>query len=444
MSEGQVDVYGGVDTHRDVHVAAVVDSTGRVLGTAPFAANKAGYEQLGDWLQSHGRVVRIGVEGTGSYGAGLARYLTEAGVEVVEVNRANRQLRRRLGKTDTADAQAAARAVLNGQATAVPKSGNGPVEAIRMLTVARRSATKARTQAINQLHALIVTAPDQVRHQLGGLAPKARVKTCAGFRPGTADTTIRYAKAALRSLARRYQTLTAEIKELTTQINHLCAQVNPALLAAPGVGADTAATLLVAAGDNPERTALRILVRCSVRRKPCPSVLGPYRPAPSQPRREPPGQPGPLANRHHPHAPPPTNHRLCPKKTNRRQKPSRDHPLPQTPHRPRDPPAAHQPTGHTRRRPSSLSTQKHANNPRSRRRGPPHLPNTPLTTRKRPIPQPSTRHPIPTMDHHTKLNLTNIGASARFSGGCCTRPPPGLGKSSLSMSKIWTFPANER
>ena len=93
MSEGQVDVYGGVDTHRDVHVAAVVDSTGRVLGTAPFRANKAGYEQLGDWPQSHGRVVRIGVEGTGSYGAGLARYLTEAGVEVVEVNRANRQLR---------------------------------------------------------------------------------------------------------------------------------------------------------------------------------------------------------------------------------------------------------------------------------------------------------------------------------------------------------------
>ena len=133
MSEGQVDVYGGVDTHRDVHVAAVVDSTGRVLGTAPFAADTAGYEQLGDWLQSHGRVVRIGVEGTGSYGAGLARYLTSIGVEVVEVNRANRQLRRRLGKTDTADAQAAARAVLSGQATAVPKSGNGPVEAIRML-----------------------------------------------------------------------------------------------------------------------------------------------------------------------------------------------------------------------------------------------------------------------------------------------------------------------
>ena len=175
MSVGQqVDVCGGVDTHRDVHMAVVVDSTGRVLGTAPFRADTAGYQQLGDWLGSHGRVVRVGIEGTGSYGAGLARYLTEAGVEVTEVNRPNRQLRRRLGKTDATDAQGAARAVLNGQATAVPKSGNGRVEAIRMLSVARRSATKARTQAINQLHALVVTAPDQVKHQLGGLSPKAR------------------------------------------------------------------------------------------------------------------------------------------------------------------------------------------------------------------------------------------------------------------------------
>ena len=122
------------------------------------------------------RVVRVGIEGTGSYGAGLARYLTEAGVEVTEVNRPNRQLRRRLGKTDATDAQGAARAVLNGQATAVPKSGNGRVEAIRMLSVARRSAVKARTQAINQLHALVVTAPDQVKHQLERLPAKARVK----------------------------------------------------------------------------------------------------------------------------------------------------------------------------------------------------------------------------------------------------------------------------
>ncbi len=169
------------------------------------------------------------------------------------MNRPNRQLRRRFGKTDTTDAQAAARAALNGQATGLPKSGNGPVEAIRMLTMAHRSAIKARTQVINQLHALVVTAPDQVKHQLRGLSPQARVNVCAGFRPGDGDTTITYAKHVLRLLARRYQTLTAEIGELDTRIKDLCARANPALLATTGIGPDTAATLLVAAGDNPER-----------------------------------------------------------------------------------------------------------------------------------------------------------------------------------------------
>ena len=177
-------VFGGVDTHRDTHVAAVVDTTGRVLASAPFRAHPVGYEQLGDWLGSWGRVVRVGVEGTGSYGAGLARYLTEAGVEVVEVNRPNRQLRRRLGKTDTVDAEAAAQASLNGQATGLPKSGDGPVEAIRMLSVARRSAIKARTQAINQIHALVVTAPDQVKHQLGGTFPQSPHKGLCRFSSG--------------------------------------------------------------------------------------------------------------------------------------------------------------------------------------------------------------------------------------------------------------------
>ncbi len=253
MARNQAHVCGGVDTHRDIHVAAVVDTTGRVMGTGRFPTTEEGHEQLDSWLRSFGRVVRVGIEGTGSYGAGLARHLARVGVEVVEVNRTNRQLRRRLGKTDVTDALAAARAALNGEATAVPKSGNGPVEAIRMLSVARRSAIKARTQAINQLHTLVVTAPNQVKHHLSGLSPKARVKVCAAFRPGTADTTTRYAKQALRSLARRYQTLTAEIKELDTEINRLCTKANPALLATPGIGADTAATLLVTAGDNPQR-----------------------------------------------------------------------------------------------------------------------------------------------------------------------------------------------
>ena len=150
MSEKErlVEVFGGVDTHRDCHVAAVVDTAGRVLGTAPFPADAAGFEELGGWLRSQGRVVRVGVEGTGSYGAGLTRYLTGIGIEVVEVNRANRQLRRRLGKTDTTDAQAAGRAALNGEATARPKTADGLVEGIRML----RSSPPFRNQSPHPGH----------------------------------------------------------------------------------------------------------------------------------------------------------------------------------------------------------------------------------------------------------------------------------------------------
>ena len=193
------------------------------------------------------------MEGTGSYGAGLARHLTTAGVEVVEVNRPNRQLRRLRGKTDTVDAEAAARAALNRLATARPKTSDGPVECIRMLRVARRSAVKARTQAANQIHALVVTAPEQVKHQLRGSNIRTQVRICARWRPGETQTTIAYAKKALRHLARRYQTLDTEITQLDAEIRRLCAHTNPALLAATGVGPGSAAALLVTAGDNPER-----------------------------------------------------------------------------------------------------------------------------------------------------------------------------------------------
>ena len=212
---------------------------------------------IGGWSpgsEGRGNLVRFGVEGCGSYGAGLARHLATAGIEVVEVNRSNRQLRRqRGGKSDPVDAEAAARAAASGQARAVPKSGDGPAECLRMLVVARRSATKARTQAANQIHSLVVTAPEQVKHQLRGLKLKARVRVCARWRPGKAQTTVAYAKKALRHLARRYEALDAEIGELEADIRRLCAQANPALLAAPGVGPDTASALLVAAGDNPGR-----------------------------------------------------------------------------------------------------------------------------------------------------------------------------------------------
>ena len=254
MSGTGVEVWGGVDTHRDFHVAAVVDSVGRVVGSEPFGADHSGYRRMAAWMQAKGQLVRVGVEGTGSYGAGLARFLAEANIEVVEVNRPNRQLRRHKGgKSDSVDAEAAARAAASGQATAVPKSGVGPVECIRMLLVVRRSATKARTQAANQIHSLAVTAPEQVKRRLRGLNIGARVRVCAAFRPGTDHTTTTYAKRALRRLARRYQALDREVAQLDVEIRDLCAQANPALLGAAGVGPDTAAALLVAAGDNPGR-----------------------------------------------------------------------------------------------------------------------------------------------------------------------------------------------
>jgi len=253
MHDHDREVTGGVDTHGEVHVAAVIDATGRILGTAPFAATGAGYRRLLRWLRRHGEVARVGVEGTGSYGAGLARYLTGEGVTVVEVNRPDRQRRRRRGKSDTVDAEAAARAALNGDATAAPKTGDGPVESVRVLRLARRSAIKARTQAANQIRDLILTAPDRLRSRLRDLGTDQRVAVCSRFRTADVADPGEATKTALRTLARRHEELSAEIAVLDAHLAQLCATINPALLAAHGVGPEVAATLLVAAGDNPHR-----------------------------------------------------------------------------------------------------------------------------------------------------------------------------------------------
>ena len=235
-------------------ISLIANTVGRVVGSESFAAEGSGYRRMVDWFGARGHLVRVGVEGTGSYGAGLARYLAAAGIEVVEVSRPNRQLRRQRGdKSDPVDAETAARAAASGQARAIPKSGVGPVECLRMLLVARRSAAKARTQAANQIHSVTVTAPEQVKHQLRGLGLRARVRVCSRWRPGQAQTTVACAKKTLRHLARRYEALDAEITQLDEDIRRLCAKANPALLAAPGVGPDTASVLLVAAGDNPDR-----------------------------------------------------------------------------------------------------------------------------------------------------------------------------------------------
>ena len=253
MAQPKRNVTGGVDTHLEVHVAAVIDEIGRILATKSFPTTQRGYCQLHRWVASFGTINKIGVEGTGSYGAGLARLLQEHGVEVVEVNRPNRQARRRRGKSDAADAEAAARAALNGEASAVPKSCDGAVESIRMLRMARRSALKARTQAANQIHSLTVNAPADLRQRLEPLQLADRVELCARFKTSGVDTPATAAKTTLRLLSRRWQALTLELEALDHDIDALCVKTNPALMGALGVKSDVASALLVAAGDNPER-----------------------------------------------------------------------------------------------------------------------------------------------------------------------------------------------
>ena len=247
----------GVDTHRDLHVAAALDRHGQHLGTRTFPTTPAGFEALTVWVGGFGTLDRVGIEGTGSYGAGLARWLRARGVAVVEVerpHRRDRQGRRRRGKSDRTDAQAAARAVQAGTALGQPKAGDGRVEMIRALRVARRSALKARTQAANQLHALVLTAPDPLRGRLRRLSLARLVPVAAAFRPGAAVASpLAATKLALRSLAVRYRQLTAEVATLDAQLDRLVGEAAPALLAVKGLGPDTAGALLVAAGDNPER-----------------------------------------------------------------------------------------------------------------------------------------------------------------------------------------------
>jgi transposase len=254
FAEQAMPVTGGVDTHADVHVAAAVDRVGRVLGTEAFPADAAGYQAALAWMRARGELAKVGVEGTGSYGAGLARYLAACGVEVVEVIRPNRQARRQRGKSDTADAVAAALAALNGEAAGVPKSRDGAAESIRALRVARAGAVKARTQAGNQLRDLIVTAPEQVRHQLAGLSRERQVDVAARFRPRDLAGPAEGVRAAMASVARRHQALSAEIARLDAALEELLTHAAPKeLLAKQGVATQVAATLLATTGDNPSR-----------------------------------------------------------------------------------------------------------------------------------------------------------------------------------------------
>lgn len=244
----------GVDTHKDLHVAAVITGIGGLLGSQSFPAAAAGYRQLLDWALGFGPVNRAGVECTGSYGAALTRHLRQAGVAVAEVNQPDKATRRRRGKTDAIDGEAAARAVLSGQARAVPKSGDGHAEAIRAYKMARDSAVKSRTQAINQLKAILVTADPAVREPLAGLSAKALVRACTSLAdPPGASAATAAAIYTLRVLGRRIQQLSAEASDLQHHITAALTVCAGQLLTPIGIGPDSAAALVIAAGDNPGR-----------------------------------------------------------------------------------------------------------------------------------------------------------------------------------------------
>ncbi len=246
-------IIGGVDTHAAIHQVAAVDEHGRLLGTAQFPASNDGYTDLLQWLQHNGDVKSVGVEGTGAYGAGLARHLLELGIEVLEVPRPDRRLRRQQGKSDPIDAEAAARAVLAGTATVAPKFGTGPIEAVRALRVARNGAIKACTAATNSLKALVITAPEALRKELNSLTTRQLVVACSRFRPDTdrLDDPAQAVKTALRSIARRADGLAAEAKLLERQLDALTKEIAPATTAVFALGPDTTSALLVSIGDNP-------------------------------------------------------------------------------------------------------------------------------------------------------------------------------------------------
>jgi transposase len=244
----------GVDTHADVHVAAALDERGRRLGIHRVPTTPAGFAELATWAGRFGPLERVGIEGTGSYGAGLARWLGTRGVAVVEVDRPDRRARRRHGKSDPVDAEAAARAVQAGTAIARPRVSTAAMEMLRARRVARQSAVKARVQAANQLHALVVTAPDTLRPQLRPLPLARLVTTAASFRASRQPATPEAAsKLALKVLAVRSRHLCAEVADLDRHLKRLLTEVAPELLAVKGIGIDVAATLLVAAGDQPQR-----------------------------------------------------------------------------------------------------------------------------------------------------------------------------------------------
>ncbi len=248
-------IFVGVDTHKWQHVAVAVDGLGRRLAEVTIPVTSAGYKDMLDWARAIGPHRTFGIEGTGSYGSGLARFLRRAGESIVEVSRPPRKGERRLsGKSDPIDAEHAARAVLSGKATAIPKVGEGAIETIRLVKIARDGAVRIQTQTMLTLKSVLVTAPDELREQLEQLSDFKLVTACAAF-PGVFDgnDSVAAVRHLLQVLGQRWLQLHREVLGHTTVLKELTAATAPDLVAAFGIGPDIAAEMLVTAGSNTSR-----------------------------------------------------------------------------------------------------------------------------------------------------------------------------------------------
>lgn len=248
-------IIGGVDTHKDLHVAAVVDDGDHVLATRCFATTRQGYRLMLAWMRSFGDLQRIGIESTGSYGAALLRHMRAAGVEVLEVTTPDRRDRCKRGKNDDLDAENAAHAAFSRQRTVTPKGRDGMVESLRVLRACRKTAVNARRIALQMIHNTIIAAPEGLRDQLRRLTRMKLIRTLAAWRPDmTAYREIEAAyRISLKSLARRYLELHDEIADLDVMIGAIVEDLIPELVARNSIGHNGAAQLLLTAGDNPER-----------------------------------------------------------------------------------------------------------------------------------------------------------------------------------------------
>jgi transposase len=253
--ENSVVVVGGVDTHKAMHVAAVVDEHDRVLGSAAFATTPHGYKNLLIWLKSFGEVSRVGIECTGTYGAGLLRYLQRARIEVLEVTSPDKTTRRKRGKDDTIDAESAAHAAFARIRTVTPKTRDGMIESLRVLKVCRKTAVAARRVALQIIQTQIISAPESLREQLRTMTRMKLIRTLAAWRPdmtGYRDVVTAY-RIALKSLARRFVELHDEVADLDVMIKAIVDGLAPELIARRSVGYESASQLLITAGENTER-----------------------------------------------------------------------------------------------------------------------------------------------------------------------------------------------